>query len=205
MKDSDIQRRSEFVLSLLNELNDVHKHLKCLSSGIEGNSDAFYEKIFNSSKFEVESDIETFKANLERMKEINMNITTKLNEWYDFIKNSAEIKKVTFPFKMHFKKKNLKNTITKLNEEISNLSIENRFVREKIINWEQELSVRALQQIREGEEFYTYEELVRKKDGIILELKYLLPTIPGLIPIEFDLNNIDKIIDKLLKIVAATA
>ncbi len=203
MKDSNIQRRSEFVLTLLNELSDIHKQLKCLSSGIEGNSDAFYEKIFNSSKFEIESDIESFKANLERMKEINMNITTKLNEWYDFIKDSSEIKKVTFPFKMHFMKKNLKNIITKLNEEISSLSIENRFIREKIINWEQELSVRALHQIREGSEFHSYEELVRKKDSIIFELKYLLPTIPGIIPIEFDLNNIDKIIDKLLKIVAA--
>ncbi len=203
MKDSNIQRRSEFVLSLLNELSDIHKQLKSLSSGIEGNSDAFYEKIFNSSKFEIESDIESFKANLDKMKEINMNITAKLNEWYDFIKDSAEIKKVTFPFKMHFMKKSLKNTITKLNEEISSLSIENRFIREKIINWEQELSVRALHQIREGEEFHNYEELVRKKDNIILELKYLLPTIPGIIPIEFDLNNIDKIIDKLLKIVAA--
>jgi hypothetical protein len=100
-------------------------------------------------------------------------------------------------------KKKLKNTITKLNEEISSLSIENRFIREKIINWEQELSVRALHQIREGEDFHNYEELIRKKDNIILELKYLLPTIPGIIPIEFDLNNIDKIIDKISKMVAA--
>ncbi|NLL06380.1 MAG: hypothetical protein GX270_11480 [Clostridiaceae bacterium] len=203
MKDSNIQRRVEFVLLLLNELSDIHKQLKSLSSGIEGNSDAFYEEIFNSSKFEIENDIESYKSNLEKMKEINMNLTAKLNEWYDFIKDSSEIKKVTFPFKMHFMKKKLKNTITKLNEEISSLSIENRFIREKIINWEQELSVRALHQIREGEDFHNYEELIRKKDNIILELKYLLPTIPGIIPIEFDLNNIDKIIDKISKMVAA--
>lgn len=203
MKDSNIQKRSEFVLSLLHELNDVYKQLKGLSSGIENNSDTFYEKIFDSSKVEIQGDIDSFKANLERMKEINMNITAKLNEWYDFIKDSTEIKKVTFPLKMHFMKKNIKSTITKMNEEIASLSIENRFIREKIINWEQELSVRALHQIREGEEFHTYEALVRKKDSIILELKHLLPTIPDLTPFEFSLDNIDKMIDKLLKIVAA--
>lgn len=203
MKDSNIQKRLEFVLSLLSELNDVYKQLKGLSSGIENNSDTFYEKTFNSSRLEIQGDIDSFKANLERIKEINMNITTKLNEWYDFIKDSTEIKKVTFPLKMHFIKKNLKSTITKMNEEISSLSIENRFIREKIINWEQELSVKALHQIREGEEFHTYEELVRKKDSLLLELKYLLPTIPDLTPLEFSLDNIDKMIDKLLKIVAA--
>ncbi|WP_010247558.1 hypothetical protein [Acetivibrio cellulolyticus] len=203
MKDSNMQKRSAFVLSLLNELNDVYKELKKLSSGIESNSDNFYESIFNSSKVEIQGDIDSFKSNLEKMKEINMNITAKLNEWYDFIKDSSEIRKVTFPIKMYFMKKDLKNSITKMNAEISNLSIENRFIREKIINWEQELSVKALHEIRNGQEFNSYEDLVRKKDNLIIELKYLLATIPDLAPVEFDLDNIDRIIDKLLKIAAA--
>lgn len=163
MKDSNMQKRSAFVLSLLNELNDVYKELKKLSSGIESNSDNFYESIFNSSKVEIQGDIDSFKSNLEKMKEINMNITAKLNEWYDFIKDSSEIRKVTFPIKMYFMKKDLKNSITKMNAEISNLSIENRFIREKIINWEQELSVKALHEIRNGQEFNSYEDLVRKR------------------------------------------
>lgn len=203
MKDSNVQKRATFVLSLLNDLNEVYKELKSLSAGIENNSDDFFERIYNSSKFEVEGDIDSYKTNLERMKQINMDITAKLNEWYDFIKDSKEIKKVTFPVKLYFMKKNLKNTITKMNAEISNLSIENRFIREKIINWEQELSVRALHEIRDGEEFHNYEELVRKKDSIISELKYLLSTIPDLTPVEFDLENIDKMIDKLTKIAVA--
>jgi hypothetical protein len=203
MKDGNVQKRATFVLSLLNDLNEIYKELKSLSTGIENNSDEFYERIYNSSKYEVEGDINSFRTNLEKMKEINMNITAKLNEWYDFIKDSKEIKKVTFPIKLHFMKKNLKNTITKMNEEISNLSIENRFIREKIINWEQELSVRALHEIRNGEDFHNYEELVRKKDTIISELKYLLSTLPGLTPVEFDLENIDKMIDKISKIAVA--
>jgi len=203
MKDTNIQRRIEFALSLLDELNDIYKQLKKLSSGIENNSDAFYERIFKSSKVEIQNDIDSYKANIEKTKEINMNITAKLNEWYNFTKDTNEIKKVTFPIKMHFMKKNLKNTITKMNEEISSLSIENRFIKEKIINWEQELSVRALHQIREGKEFHDYEDLIRKKDSIILELKYLLPTISGITPLEFDLDNIDNVKEKLLNIVAA--
>lgn len=203
MKDGNVQKRATFVLSLLNDLNEIYKELKNLSTGIENNSDDFYERIYSSSKYEVEGDINSFRTNLEKMKEINMNITSKLNEWYDFIKDSKEIKKVTFPLKLHFMKKNLKSTITKMNEEISNLSIENRFIREKIINWEQELSVRALHEIRNGEDFHNYEELVRKKDAIISELKYLLSTLPGLTPVEFDLENIDKMIDKIAKIAVA--
>ncbi len=196
-------KRSTFVLSLLNELNSVYKELKALSSGIENNSDNFYERIFSSSRIEIQGDIDSYKTNLQRMKEINMEITAKLNEWYDFIKDSNEIKKVSFPIKLYFMKKKLKSSITKMNGDISSLSIENRFIREKIINWEQDLSVRALHEIREGEEFHNYEELVRKKDNIISELKYLLATIPELAPVEFDLDNIDKMIDKLLKIAAA--
>ncbi len=203
MKDSNISKRSAFVLSLLNELSSVYRELKTLSSGIESNSDDFYEKIFNSSRIEIQDDIDNYKSNLQKMKDINMGITEKLNEWYDFIKDSNKIKKVSFPIKLYFMKKNLKSSIKKMNEEISSLSIENRFIREKVINWEQELSVRALHEIRECEEFHNYEELVRKKDSIISELKYLLATIPELAPVEFDLDNIDKIIEKLLKIAAA--
>lgn len=203
MKDGNISRRSTFTISLLKELDNVYKELKALSSGIESNSDDFYEKLFSSARLEIQDDIDSYKSNLQKMKDINMAITEKLNEWYDFIKDSGEMKRVFFPIKLHYMKKNLKSSIKKMNDEILNLSIENRFIREKIIIWEQELSVRALHEIREGKEFHNYEELVRKKDCLISELKYLLATIPELAPVEFDLDNIDKIIEKLLKIAAA--
>lgn len=203
MKDSNVQKRTTFVLTLLNNLKEAYKELKELSTGIESDSDTFFEKLFNSSKVEIQGDIEAYKANIEKMKQLNLSITERMNEWYDFIKDSNEIKKVTFPLKLYFKKKNFKKTILHMNREISEISIENRFIREKIINWEQELGVRALQEIKKGDEFSKYEELIRRKDNLISELKYLLATIPDIDPVEFDLDNIDKIIDKLLKMAAA--
>ncbi|MFZ5988313.1 MAG: hypothetical protein ACOYWZ_14465 [Bacillota bacterium] len=203
MKDSNVQKRTTFVLTLLNNLKEAYKELKELSTGIESDSDTFFERLFNSSKVEIQGDIEAYKANIEKMKQLNLSITERMNEWYDFIKDSNEIKKVTFPLKLYFKKRNFKKTILQMNREISEISIENRFIREKIINWEQELGVRALQEIKKGDEFSKYEELIRRKDNLISELKYLLATIPDIDPVEFDLDNIDKIIDKLLKMAAA--
>lgn len=203
MKDSNLQKRTTLVLSLLNNLKDVYEELKELSSGIENDSDNFFERLFNSSKIEIQGDIEAYKANIGKMKELNLGVTEKINQWYDFIKDSNEIKKVTFPIKLYFQKKNLKNVIAKMNKELSEISIENRFIREKIVNWEQELGVRALQEIKTGDGFSKYEDLIRKKDHLVSELRYLLATIPDIESLEFDLESIDKIIDKFLKIAAA--
>ena len=200
---SNINKRTSYVLNLLKELKTIYQDLKHLSSDIENYSDTFFESLFESSKGEIQSDIASYKSNIEKMKELNLNITTKINEWYDFIKDTNEIRKVSFPIKLYLKKKNFKKAITKMNSEISDLSIENRFIREKIINWEQELSVRALQEIKKGNEFHNYENLIKKKDYIINSLKYLLPTIPDIGSIEFDLENIDTFIDKISKIAAA--
>ncbi|NLD49597.1 MAG: hypothetical protein GX660_20815 [Clostridiaceae bacterium] len=203
MSDASIKSRTTFVISLLNNLKDIYEELKELSSDIENCSESFYENLFKSSRVEVENDIENYKNNIQKMKQLNINVTTKINEWYSFIKDTNEIRKVTFPIKLYFRKKAFKKTIDKMNSEILDLSVENRFIREKIINWEQELSVRALQEMKKGDEFSKYEELNRKKDHLVSELTYLLATIPDLESAEFDMNNIDTIIDKLLKIAAA--
>ncbi|HQA56941.1 MAG TPA: hypothetical protein PK033_03585 [Acetivibrio sp.] len=203
MRDSNLQRRTELALLMLNNLKEVYFELKKLSSSIESNSDEFYQKLFHSSKSEIEKDLEGYKANIERIRELNLNATEIINRWYDFIKDSNEIKKATFPIKLHFQKKKVKDSLTKINKEISDLSIENRFIREKIVNWEQELSVKALQEIKNGNEFDKYEELIRKKDYLVSELKYLLATIPGMNNLEFEMENIDEVIEKLIKIAAA--
>ncbi|NLP14131.1 MAG: hypothetical protein GX383_06600 [Clostridium sp.] len=199
MKDANLQKRTELALSMLNSLKEVYSELKELSSCIESNSGEFYQNLFNSSKIEIQSDVEDYKANTERIRELNLNATEIINQWYDFIKDSNEIKKVSFPVKLYLKKKKVKDSITKINKEISNLLIENRFIREKIINWEQELSVKALQKIKTGDEFDRYDGLIRKKDYLISELKYLLATFPDMKSLEFSIEDIDQVIDKLNK------
>ncbi len=203
MKDTNMQKRTIFIIALLNNLKDVYAELKELSSKIESSSDNFFEKLFKSSTVEIQGDIDSYKHNIEKMKSLNVEITSKVNEWYDFIKDISQVKKVTFPIKLHFKKKSFKKLISNMNQDLLDISVENRFIREKIINWEQELSVRALQEIKKSEEFSKYEALNREKDRLISELKYLLVTIPDIEPVEFELDSIDKMIAKLMKIAAA--
>lgn len=203
MSDSNIKNRTTFVISLLNNLKEVYEELKELSSDIENCSESFYENMFKASRAEIENDIENYKNNIQKMKQLNIDVTSKVNEWYTFIKDTNEIRKISFPIKLYFRKKSFKKTIDKMNSEILDLSVENRFIREKIINWEQELSVRALQEMKKGAEYNKYEELSKKKDYLVSELTYLLATIPDLESVEFDLSSIDTIIDKLLKIAAA--
>lgn len=203
MKDANLQRRTELAMSMVNSLKEVYFELKELSSCIENNSGEFYRELFSSSKIEIQSDVECYKANIERIRELNLNATEIINQWYDFIKDSNEIKKVSFPVKLYLKKRKVKDDIAKINKEISSLSIENRFIREKIINWEQDLSVKALQQIKTGDEFDRYEGLIRKKDYLVSELKYLLATIPDMNCLEFCIDDIDQVIDMIKKIAAA--
>lgn len=203
MKDTNMQKRTIFIIALLNNLKDVYAELKELSSKIESSSDNFFEKLFKSSTVEIQGDIDSYKHNIEKMKSLNVEITSKVNEWYDFIKDISQVKKVTFPIKLHFKKKSFKKLISNMNQDLLDISVENRFIREKIINWEQELSVRALQEIKKSGEFSKYEALNREKDRLISELKYLLVTIPDIEPVEFELDSIDKMIAKLMKIAAA--
>jgi hypothetical protein len=198
-----MQKRTIFIIALLNNLKDVYAELKELSSKIESSSDNFFEKLFKSSTVEIQGDIDSYKHNIEKMKSLNVEITSKVNEWYDFIKDISQVKKVTFPIKLHFKKKSFKKLISNMNQDLLDISVENRFIREKIINWEQELSVRALQEIKKSGEFSKYEALNREKDRLISELKYLLVTIPDIEPVEFELDSIDKMIAKLMKIAAA--
>lgn len=203
MSDVNMKIRTTFVISLLNNLKNIHEELKALSSDIENCSVSSYDSLFKESKIEVENDINNYKSNIQKMKQFNINVTTILNEWYSFIKDTNEIKKVLFPIKIFFKKRAFKKTIDKMNLQILDISVENRFIREKIINWEQDISVKALQEIKKGDEFHEYEELCKKKDQLISELTYLLSTIPDFEPIEFDLENIDKILEELSKIAAA--
>lgn len=83
------------------------------------------------------------------------------------------------------------------------LTIENRFIMEKLTNWEHQLEIKAMQLIKGESSFTHYEELAKKKEAIINELKYLLPTLSELCPIELDINNIDCLIERISKSPAA--
>ncbi|MCX7923397.1 MAG: hypothetical protein N3B21_15510 [Clostridia bacterium] len=202
MYEDSLLQRTNFIIELLSDLKDVQSQLINTSSDIEKRSGAFYEKTFYETKNSIQAEIDRYKSNIEKIKQLNYDITAKINNWYEFSSSTEESQRITYPIRFHFKKSELKKSIKSMNEAISNLVIENRFIKEKIINWEHQLEIEAIMQIKQGNSFHQYEGLLNKKSMLISELKYLIPTVPDLCPIELDLSNLDQTIAQLSKIPA---
>jgi hypothetical protein len=192
--------RSEFALQLLLNLQQVLKELSEITQEIEKNSDSFYKDYFNNNIASIQADIDNYVSNNEKIKDLKLKVTAIVNDWFSFIKDPDEIKKLTFPVKLYLSKKNLKNSIKNINASISNISIENRFIKEKIISWEHELGIECVKDIKTGIEFSHYEKLLKTKIELIEELKYILPTIDGVCPLLLDLKNIDRFVEEFRRI-----
>ncbi|KNY26174.1 hypothetical protein [Pseudobacteroides cellulosolvens] len=188
--------RSELALELLLELQEVLKGLSEIALDMEKNSNTFYKEYFNNNLHLVQSDIDNYTSNNGKIKKLKLEVTALVNDWFSFKKDTKETKKLTFPIKLYLTKKHLKNKIKELNESISNTNIENRFIKEKLISWEHELGIECIKAMKSGEDFSHYEKLLRLKKELMDELKYILPTIPGVCPLELDLQNIDRFIEE---------
>jgi hypothetical protein len=187
-------------LQILLNLQQVLKELSEITQEIEKNSDSFYKDYFNNNIASIQADIDNYISNNEKIKNLKLEVTAIVNDWFGFIKDADEIKKLTFPVKLYLRKKKLKNSIKNINTSISNISIENRFIKEKIISWEHELGIECVKAIKTGTEFSHYEKLLKTKIEIIEELKYILPTIDGVCPLLLDLKNIDRFVEEFRRV-----
>lgn len=197
MQDNNLSRRMDLAVELISQLEDIYGGLVKASSDMEKHSGSFYKQLFDENKKDIRDQTDKFKENLEKIKQFNYEITEKINSWYDFVKSPEEIKRITFPLKLFFKKKNMRNSIEKINKAIANLTIENRFIKEQLVQWEHELELKAVQLIKQGDGYEKYQQQLIKKDEIQSELKYLLPTIPGICPVDLDLRDIGQLRKKL--------
>jgi hypothetical protein len=199
MEENRFERRKNLLIGILTELKSILSSLSKNSEEIAGYSHSFYENYYSQNMHEIQNDLQQYEKNKEKISALNQDITANINEWYSFIKDTAKFCRLTFPLSFYFKKKRLLKNIKKMNEDISNTAIENRFIKERITAWEQELEERAAREIRQGENFKTYQQLIKAKDELLIDLKYLLATIPGLNTRELDLTSIDSLIEKLSK------
>lgn len=195
----NLQRRNELVIKLLTELKNTNQSLALLGNAVVEHSEDFYEKIFNEYKHEIQKDIEKYNNNIEAVSRLNNEVTTKINEWYNFIRNPENVKKITYPLRFTFKRNKLQGFIKHVNSEISKKTIENRFIKETLSIWEHQLESRAVQLIRQGEDFVQHTQLISKKDEILNNLKYLLPTIYESNNICLDMDNFENLIEELSK------
>lgn len=197
MDKQNVQRRLELAEKLLNELKNVYLQSENLSQDIGKNSNFYYEEVFARTKEELSSFMETYRKNVSRAREINNEITSRINAWYAFIKNEKETASVLFPIRYSSEKKRLNQKMKELNDELSALAINNRFVKEKLAQLEHELEIKAVSLAHAGGNYQAYETLLLKQGALTAELRYLLPTIPGLCPADISCHGIDGLMEKL--------
>jgi hypothetical protein len=201
MQENNGSRRILLTMEILTSLGEVFDKIRQSSTQMEEMSESFYREVYGQNRHEVQADIEKYKQNVQRIKQLNMEMTAKINAWYHFAKNPENNRKLSFPLQFHLKRKELQKTIKKCNEDVYNLTLENRFCKDQLASWEHELGSRAIQKFKQGKEYSQYGKLLAEKEVLLVELKYLLPTLPGICPIELDSSSLGILKEKLKSMV----
>lgn len=192
-----ISRRKELALTLLTALKNFNGQIDTAASEVEKNSGVFYEQAFKEQQDELLSVLDNYHKNVDKIRAIYDEITESINSWYEFIKDEKQTGKITFPITFLFKRHSLKKKITNLNEEISHITINNRFIKENLKLLEHKLNIKAVCLAKAGGNYLEYETTLLNQKSIIAELKYLLPTIPGICPTDIRAKGINKLITEL--------
>mgnify|MGYP006288142561 CR=1 FL=1 len=197
MPTASFSKRSAFAVEILHKLKQVCSELDRFNSEMDDYSKNSYEKIFAQKKYDIQKKIDCFWNNVKRVEELNNKITSLINEWFEFSKNKKNMASPFYPIRFRINKNNIKRNIKKTNEEILDISVENRFIKENLNDWEHDLKKDSVGDIKSGKFFKKYESLISEKNNLLNELMSFLPTIEGLSPIEIDLSNIDEAINKI--------
>lgn len=200
--DEAYSERTNLAVKLLESLKSVYEQLKASSVQIETNSDHFYDQLKNDEAGEIKVHLEGFNANTAKIKQLTADYTTEINVWYEFIKDSNQLRKLSFPLQYFIKKRRLNSAIRQINHRISEATIENRFIREQLTAWENELEIKAVRLIKQDSDYTSYTALSAHKDKLIAELTYLLSTIPGICPVRIELQNIGRLLEGLKKTIS---
>lgn len=191
MDKSTLNKRKDLAAWMLSELNCIYANLEQTALEVEGSSDKYFDEAFREKEEELRSVLNTYHSNIGAIRELNNEITSLVNSWYDFLRDEKETGSLFFPFAFFAKKKMLINKIRAINARITEMTINNRFIKEKLTVLGHQLEIRALSLARSGERYLVYERLLADQNDIISDLKYLLPTIPGACPADISAAGID--------------
>lgn len=203
MTNPELDRRLNLLRDLLYEMKETNLKIDHLASEIEKTSGVYYQQACGESQEEIQQEVEKYKSRISRIADISREITSKVNVWYDFSKSKSEMSSLLYPVLYYFKKQKLNKQLKKLNSEISSITIDNRFIKEKLTLLEHQLEIKAIQKIKEDNSYLEYESLLQKKELLMAELQYLLPTIPGLCPAVLDSRGVTEVLEKLSKLEVA--
>lgn len=197
MSTASFSKRSALAIEMLHELKQVCSELENFNSEMDDYSKNSYEKIFTQKKYDVQHKIDNFWGNVKRVEELNNKITSLINDWFEFSKNKKNMASPFYPIRFNVNKNKVKRDIKKANAEILDISVENRFIKEHLNDWEHDLKKDSVGNIKSGKFYKEYETLINEKNYLLDELMSFLPTIEGLSPLEIDLSNIDEAINKI--------
>lgn len=189
--------RIELLIEILCQYKKLISDMKSISARIEKNSQECYKAYFTKNMPNIGESIAKYGANVDRAKMINDEITSAVGNWYDYIKNPDEVSKFTYPLRYHRRAKALKKKIKSLQEELSSLLIENRFISEQVTIWQQSLETEVVMDTRKSQAYMDYNKTSADLEALVSEIKYLIPTIPGLCPSCISIDEIDTLIEKL--------
>lgn len=189
--------RIELLIEMLYQYKKLVSEMKSISAGIEKNSQECYKAYFTKNMSNIRDSIAKYGANVDRAKIINDEITAAVGNWYDYIKNPDEVSKFTYPLRYHRHANALKKKIKALQEELSSILIENRFISEQVTIWQQSLETEVVMDTRKSEAYLEYNKISADLEALVSEMKYLIPTIPGLCPSFISIDEIDTLIEKL--------
>lgn len=201
MQENNLTRRVQLAMDMLSVLGDVFEKLRQSATTMEETSASFHREIYEQNRHEVEATIDKYKQNIVKMRQLNMDATEKINNWFMFAKNPQNTGKLGFPLRFHLKRREMQKTIKKCNDQVYDLTLENRFCRDQLVNWEHDLGLRAAREMKKGKAYSEYEKLLLQKEELTAELKYLLPSLPGLCPVDLDWNSLGLLKEKLKSMV----
>lgn len=195
--DNKEARRRELVCWLLKQLKDTCLQLHQVVNDMESSTDAFLEKAVSETRDEITELVTEYNGNIRQVELITQQMTERMNEWYAFAKDEKNLSRILFPLMFALEKRRVIGFLRDSRDQISDLAIRNRFVRDKLNAMEEKLRCKAVLGIENDERYEAFTELTCRKKELLEHLSYLMPTIPGLCPLEFGLEDIDSMVAKL--------
>lgn len=191
MSTGVLSRRAELALKLLRDLKESYHKIDEAAESTSSAGTECYERAVDEMKDELCSILEEYNKNIDMIKQINKAMTSSINNWHNFIKDAGSLSMLTFPLTFHIRRKKLNKEIDMMNRQIAELAISNRFLKEKLAAARHRIEDRAISLAHEGEDCTGYKRQIAVKKELEAELKYLLPTIPGLCPADITSKGID--------------
>ncbi len=193
-------QRLELVTDMLKFLFEIQEKLSELKGQIETTCRSIYMQTYDNKLCELDESRVRLETNLQKIQNLNNKAIHFINEWHQWSNNNANRCSIAFPVKYLLKKKKVEKSVSRINREIVQITIDNRLIQERLASWEIEVKRLAEIQINESDPFRMLNELLFEKKKVILDLEYLLSTMPEVCPIEIDLGcpeNLNRLLSYL--------